>query len=57
MMSDGYINKDVLDMGALTNMLDDAVERGDLTEEEALEEFRNECSEFWRRVNNDYWDR
>ena len=50
-------DKNMLNMDALANMLDDAVERGDLTEEEAREEFMEECSEFWRRVNDDYWER
>ena len=50
-------DRDTLDMNALTSMLDDAVERGDLTEEEAREEFMEECSEFWKRVNDAYWGR
>ena len=47
---------DVFNVGMLIyNKLDDAVESGELTEEEARDIYREECADFWRQVNDMYW--
>lgn len=46
---------DVFDVDMLTDKLDNAVESGELTEEEVREIYREECADFWRQVNDIYW--
>ena len=46
---------DVFDVGMLTYRLDDAVESGELTEEEARDIYSEECADFWIQVNDMYW--
>ena len=46
---------DVFDTDMLTYRLDNAVESGELTEEEARDIYREECADFWRQVNDMYW--
>ena len=45
----------VFDADRLIDKLDDAVESGELTEEETREIYREECADFWRQVNDMYW--
>ena len=45
----------VFDVDRLIDKLDDAVESGELTEEEARDIYREECADFWRQVNDMYW--
>lgn len=45
----------IFDVGMLIDKLDDAVESGELSEEEARYIYKEECADFWRQVNDTYW--
>ena len=50
-----YFKTYKLPAGMLIDKLDNAVESGELTEEEARDIYREECADFWRQVNDMYW--
>lgn len=46
---------DMFSMDDMIDRLDDAIERGDITEDEAREIYIEEYADFWRTVNDRWW--
>ena len=44
------------DLDRIYEALTDAVDNGEISEQEAADEWRYAKEEFWREVNNDYWE-